>query len=169
MLMTPKGAETFSGSTMVRSQSVAIPTALVETATNTVIHLAWVNPSSVNLSANNIYHGTNSGQYFEKIEIGVSTSYTFVTPQENDFDYFAVTAVNVLGQESALSNQVPPPKPTHVVLTWVGSALNISNSTVLPPVWRFLTNSTSPLTIPIQSGSRFYTAGSHLSITATNL
>ncbi|MBJ6727963.1 InlB B-repeat-containing protein, partial [Geomesophilobacter sediminis] len=54
----------------------------------------------------NLYVGTNSGSYSQKIDVGELTSYTVTGLADNTAYFFAVTAYDSLGNESAYSSEI---------------------------------------------------------------
>lgn len=66
--------------------------------------VSWEPSPDSNVTGYQVYHGTASGQYVEKINVGNTTTYTFseLTPGVH---YFAVTAYNPAGFESEFSNE----------------------------------------------------------------
>jgi Fibronectin type III domain len=79
------------------------------------VMLAWDPAPVPNLAGYNLYYGTVSGAYAQKIEIGNSTSVSVPNLSEGWTYFFAVTAYNALGTESPPSNEISftVPSPTH--------------------------------------------------------
>jgi hypothetical protein len=160
MSQSPKGAETHFVS--LAQLSPPIPRqSLASVVTNEPWHLSWVNPTNTQLQTIRVYHGTSNRVYTEFKDVGVVTNYDWITNPSNTADFFTVTAINVLGQESKYANEVPELPASHLRLTWTGSALNISNTTVLPPIWRFFTNAISPLEFPITGNQMWFESGTN--------
>lgn len=72
--------------------------------------LAWDPPSSAaNISGYRVYYGTAPGSYIQSFGQGLSvgnvTSYTLMGLSNGIRYYFAVTAIDSLGNESTYSNQ----------------------------------------------------------------
>ena len=100
--------------------------------------LSW-NPSpDTNVVGYNVYSGTSSGNYSSRISVGNTTHATIVGLQEGYTYFFAVTAVNCVGQESLPSNEVSYTVPG----LSLGSALLCTNG--LPPCLRVRSFGTPP-------------------------
>jgi len=69
------------------------------------VHLAWDANSETTLSGYKLYYGTASRNYATVINVANRTTYT-VTALGPGTYYFAVTAYDTLGNESAFSNEV---------------------------------------------------------------
>lgn len=69
-------------------------------------NLAWDASSSSTVAGYNVYYGTTSGSYSSKANIPNQTSYTITNLTEGQTYYFAVTARDASGNESARSNEV---------------------------------------------------------------
>lgn len=122
--------------------------------------LAWSAPTTntngtaaTNLAGFNVYVGTSSGSYSQKINAGDVTSYTVANLNSGSTYYFAVTAYNTSGMESTYSNQASKTFPAvYTITATVGSggtitALNNSNVSLA-------TNSTSTITsVSVTSGA----------------
>jgi hypothetical protein len=67
--------------------------------------LQWDPNSETDLAGYKVYYGTSSGIYGTPITIGTQASYTFTQLASGTY-YFAVTAYNASGLESAFSNEV---------------------------------------------------------------
>src|SRR5439155_20268358 len=66
--------------------------------------LTWDPNSEPTVAGYKVYYGTASQSYLTKIDIGNKTSYT-VTVLGAETYYFAVTAYDILGNESGFSNE----------------------------------------------------------------
>jgi hypothetical protein len=69
------------------------------------VTLEWDPNTETDLAGYKIYYGTASGSYSTPIPIGLQSTYT-ITGLEPGTYYFAVTAFNSDGLESAFSNEV---------------------------------------------------------------
>jgi hypothetical protein len=69
------------------------------------VTLSWDPNSESNLAGYKLYYGTVSGTYGAPITLGLQTTYTITSLSSGTY-YFALTAFNTLGQESAFSNEV---------------------------------------------------------------
>jgi len=74
-------------------------------ASSNSVTLAWDPPASTSISGYRVYFGTAPGAYAGGIDIGNVTSYTVLGLNSATRFYFAVTAVDSLGNESAYSNE----------------------------------------------------------------
>jgi hypothetical protein len=83
----------------------------------TSITLAWDPNSEPDLAGYKLYYGTAKGAYEFAIDAGNQTTYTIPGFQEREDYYFAVTAYNVYGLESAFSDEVSYPGPIAVTLS----------------------------------------------------
>lgn len=167
-LQSPKGAEVFQS----KQENISLMPRVISLPPSTnVYHLSWNNPTNDNLSTIRIYHGTNSGQYYEHKDVGIVTNCDF-SVGDNDYDYFVATTIDILGQESIDSNQSPPPPPNAVILSWTGT--NRSNiyekSSVQRYSWMLVTNGFSPIILPIKTGNHFFTGETNrILILSTNI
>jgi hypothetical protein len=79
------------------------------------VTLAWDPAPIPNVAGYNLYYGTISGAYAQKIEVGNSTSAIVPNLTEGRTYFFAVTDYNALGAESTPSNEIsftiPFPRP----------------------------------------------------------
>jgi hypothetical protein len=71
----------------------------------TEVTLAWDQNTEADLAGYKIHHGATSGQYDKHIDVGNVTQYT-VTGLQAGMQYFAATAYNTSGIESAFSNEI---------------------------------------------------------------
>ena len=87
---------------------LAIP-ALLFTAVNAdaqQVTLAWNACASSSVTGYDVYYGTASGNYAYHVNAGNTTSYTMTGLSAGATYYFAVTAYDSSGDQSATSNQV---------------------------------------------------------------
>lgn len=70
------------------------------------VSLAWDPSASEGVIGYKVYTGNSSGAYNEPIVIGNQTSYTVTDLSDGFYYYFAVTAFDAAGNESAFSNEV---------------------------------------------------------------
>jgi hypothetical protein len=70
-------------------------------------NLAWDPPDiSTDVTGYMIHYGTASGSYSQAIDVGNTTSHTVTDLIDGQNYYFAVTAYNAVGYQSAYSNEV---------------------------------------------------------------
>ena len=97
------GGESASGGT--EPPTGASPTGAPSTAI-----LAWDAVTATNLNGYRIYYGTNPGRYLQSVGQGINVgrveSYTLNGLASGTRYYFAVTAFDTSGNESAFSNEV---------------------------------------------------------------
>jgi hypothetical protein len=87
-----------------------------------VLVLDWNASSSPDVIGYDIYYGTNSGSYPNKIDVGNATSVTVSNLTAGFTYYFTATAYDTNGNEGALSNEasyiIPcntaPPRPSTI-------------------------------------------------------
>ncbi len=99
-------------------------------ASSAEVTLAWNASSGSDVSGYRIYYGTSSGNYTNNTNVGRYTSCTISSLDTNRTYYFAATAYNSSGQESAFSNQVSkyvPQDSTSTTSTTSGSAATLDN------------------------------------------
>jgi hypothetical protein len=125
--------------------------------------MTWVAPTTntngttaTNLAGFNVYIGSASGSYQQKINVGNVTSYTGTSFTSGSTYYFAVSAYNTSGLESARSNEVSkafPAAPTTCTITataGAGGKITALNNTSLS----LATNGTSTITtLAVTSGA----------------
>jgi fibronectin type 3 domain-containing protein len=76
------------------------------------VQLAWDAPLQANgtpvpnLAGYKLYYGSQSGQYQTAIPVGMTTTYTVTNISAGQTYYFAATAYDTAGTESAFSNEV---------------------------------------------------------------
>src|SRR4029453_18170158 len=76
------------------------------------VQLAWDEPVLAdgtpvpNLAGYKLYYGSQSGQYQTAIPVGMTTTYNVTNISAEQTSYFAVTAYDTAGTESAFSNEV---------------------------------------------------------------
>ena len=85
--------------------------------------LWWTAPTTntdgtllTNLAGYNIYYGTASGDYTHNVNVGNVTNYTVSSLAAGTY-YFAATAYNTTGNQSAYSNEVSTTMPAQATLT----------------------------------------------------
>ncbi len=67
--------------------------------------LSWSSSSSPDVASYNVYYGTTSGNYVNKITVGNITSATISNLTAGVTYYFSATAVDTEGNESGFSNE----------------------------------------------------------------
>ena len=83
------------------------------------VQLAWDAPVQTNgtpvpnLAGYKLYYGSQSGQYQAPLSVGMTTTYTVTGLPTGQIYYFAVTAYDSSGMESAFSNEVSVTIPTN--------------------------------------------------------
>src|SRR5207249_4246245 len=70
------------------------------------VTLTWDPNTYPDLAGYKLYYGTSSGSYQFSVDVGNQTSYSLAGLLEGQIYYFAVTAYNSSGVESAFSNEV---------------------------------------------------------------
>ena len=81
------------------------------------VTLAWTPDTETNISNYNLYYGGASGVYTNSVNVGNVTNCMVAGLQSASTYYFAVTADNTSGLESAPSNEISYTVPTVVVST----------------------------------------------------
>jgi fibronectin type 3 domain-containing protein len=111
-------AGSYSGSIKIAAKkggSVTIPVTLNVTAAAppsasqtsiTSATLTWVANSESDLAGYKVYVGTTPGVYGPSITVGKVTSYAFTSLASGNTYYFAISAYDISGNESALSGVV---------------------------------------------------------------
>ena len=107
------GGESASGGTEPptgASPTGASPTGASPTGAPSTAILAWDAVTATNLNGYRIYYGTNPGRYLQSVGQGINVgrveSYTLNGLASGTRYYFAVTAFDTSGNESAFSNEV---------------------------------------------------------------
>ena len=135
--------------------------------------LAWTAPTTysdgtpvTDLAGYKLYTGNASGSYQQSVDVGNQTNYTLSSLSDGATYYFAVTAYDTSGVESAFSNEITGTFPalpvTHVITATYGSggtitALNNTN------VNQASSGSTTVISVSVNDG-----AGQAFSIAATS-
>ena len=106
----PTAAGTVSGSISIVSNAAGSPAIVTLSGTGVVPHsvsLSW-NPSTSTVAGYNVYRSTTSGSGFVKINSALLTGLTYSDSNvaNGTTYYYAATAVDANGNESAYSNQV---------------------------------------------------------------
>lgn len=69
--------------------------------------IAWSAPTdSTGVTGYKVHMGNSSGSYSEHVDVGNTTSYSAGSLSDGSTYYFAVTAYNAAGQQSAYSNEI---------------------------------------------------------------
>jgi hypothetical protein len=71
-----------------------------------VVTLTWDPNLESDVAGYNVYYGTSSGQYTERLDVGQSTTATIIDLPSGRCVFFAVTAYNTAGVESDFSEEV---------------------------------------------------------------
>lgn len=104
-------------------QSVVISMASSPAATAAEVTLAWDPNADKNVAGYNLYYGSASRSYPHSTDVGNVTISTIEQLQEGRTYYFAVTAYDTGGNESAFSNEISYTVPTaNQVFTITASA-----------------------------------------------
>ena len=121
------------------------------------VTVAWRANSETNLVGYRVYAGTNSRAYHICIPTGLVTNQIMVLPESGRW-FFAVTATNNVGRESAYSAEVvlefPPAPPVVHGEAWVRVAAVIERST---NAVGWLTVTGAPTWFPATNGQEFFT------------
>ncbi len=70
-----------------------------------VVRVSWLANSDADLAGYRVYYGTSSGSYDNTLDAGLSTSVEIEGLAQGDTYYFAVTAYDTSGNESAFSEE----------------------------------------------------------------
>src|SRR5207249_1355262 len=96
------------------------------------VTLAWDPNIDPDLAGYKLYYGTSSGSYQFSVDVGNRTSYSLAGLLEGQIYYFAVTAYNSSGIESAFSNEVskaiPDVTPPTVSITAPSAGSTVSGT-----------------------------------------
>ena len=110
---TPTTAGTYTFSATVTGcqghQSQISYTVVIQSVAVHVVNLSWNASASPNIAGYNMYRG-HDGVNWQRINSGgliASTLYSDLTAANNSTYYYAATAVNILGGESAKSTPIP--------------------------------------------------------------
>src|SRR5262245_66570328 len=85
------------------------------------VQLAWDAPVQdngapfPNLAGYELYYGSQSGQYQTVVSVGLLTTYTVPNLSAGQTYYFVVTAYDIAGTESMVSNEVRVTLPTSTI------------------------------------------------------
>lgn len=111
----------------------------------TSVTLAWDPNSEPDLAGYKLYYGAVKGAYEFAIDVGNQTTYTIPGFIEGEDYYFAVTAYNVLGLESAFSDETSYPGPLVVTIS-LATGMNLISLPIEPlnPDITVLTGQISP-------------------------
>lgn len=80
---------------------------LASTAHAASVTLAWDRSQEPDVAGYRVYYGTTSGHYTTMISVGNSTTCTISNLEPGMTYYFAVTAYDTSGNESAYSQEIP--------------------------------------------------------------
>src|SRR6267142_834591 len=106
------------------------PTGILQA--DTVVSLTWDANSEPDLAGYRIHYGTSPGSYtLPSISaVGQNNARTITNLQANTTYYFAVTAYDLAGNESPLSNEVAA-QPTSTTLPTIVGALDLGSISLL--------------------------------------
>lgn len=80
------------------------------TGTSNSAVLTWDPPTAPNVTGYRVYYGTSPGAYLQSpgqgLSVGNVTTYTLMGLSSRTRFYFAVTAIDTVGNESGFSNEV---------------------------------------------------------------
>jgi hypothetical protein len=112
--------------------------------------VAWDPNTEPDLAGYRLYYGKASGTYESVIDVGNQTTYTIPGFVEGVDYYFAVTASNVYGLESAFSDEVNYPGPPSVTIS-LSTGLNLISLPLQPlnPSISALTEKLSPCLLQV--------------------
>jgi hypothetical protein len=106
--------------------------------------LAWDACTNANISGYNLYYGTASHSYTNKITVGNVTSGTVAGLAKGVTYYFAATAINTSGMESSLSSEISYMIPNPAILSLKAVKTNgtttivVTGSGGIPTRWALL-------------------------------
>jgi len=102
------------------------------------VSLSWTAPTTntngtplTDLAGYKIYYGTSSGNYSQNIDVGNVTTYTLSNLAAGSY-YFAATAYDTAGNQSAFSNEVNKTVQTQYTLTISNSSSGLGTVTSSP-------------------------------------
>lgn len=102
---TPGTSESASGSVSVSSNATNSPMVISLTGSSYQVALSWTASLSPDISSYNVYRGTAPGSYTRINQSAITTTqYSDTTVATNVTYYYAVTAVDSNGAESAMSS-----------------------------------------------------------------
>lgn len=121
-------------SVTIQDPPPAIPTGLVASASDRAVSLKWNDNSEADLAGYAVYRFTGSENVFQRLADGLGvTSYTDETVSSDLTYHYAVTALDLQGNESDLSNVVsitvqdpPPLAPGGLVASSGDGVVNLS-------------------------------------------
>ena len=70
------------------------------------VTLTWDAVDDPDVAGYVVYYGYSPGDYVAAVDVGLQTSYTFTDLPQEDVLYFAVTAYDMDGNESAFSKEI---------------------------------------------------------------
>jgi hypothetical protein len=119
------------------------------------VTLAWNPNTEPDVAGYRLYYGKASGTYESAIDVGNQTTYSISGFIEGVDYYFAVTAYNADGFESAFSDEVSYPGPLSVTIS-LATDLNLISLPIEPlnPSISALTENLSPCLIQILTYKR---------------
>ena len=103
------------------------------------VSLAWDAVSAPTLAGYRLYYGQASQTYTADIDVGLTTSYIVTGLTDGPIYYFAVTAYDTAGDESAFSNEV---NTTLSSLTGLVAAYNFDKG-IVTATWSGIPNPTT--------------------------
>src|SRR5712691_7913145 len=103
------------------------PTGILQA--DTVVSLAWDANTEPDLAGYRIHYGTSPGSYTTTIPVVGQNNARITNLQANTTYYFAVTAYDLAGNESLLSNEVAA-QPTSTTLPTLVGALDLGTQSV---------------------------------------
>ncbi len=147
------------------------------------VQLAWDAPTTnvdgtplTDLAGYRLYYGQTSGNYQSFVDIGNQTTYTLAGLQPGQTYYFAVTAYDTSGTQSAFSNEVsyttditvpptPPMAPTSGAAPLTVTFGDASTGTVTAWAWTFGDGGTSTAQNPSYTYTKVGTYRVSLTVT----
>jgi hypothetical protein len=96
------------------------------------VTLAWDQNVEPDVTGYKIFTGTSAGNYGTPISVGTVTTHTVTGLTDGQTYYFALTAVDAFGTESALSTEVIHTIPAHAEISLLGNAVGIVDGDLTP-------------------------------------
>lgn len=131
------------------------------------VSLAWNPASDQAVTGYKLYYGTNSGVYFESMDVGAVTSavVSLVSFVDSDTEwFFAATAYDSTGLESPFSNEAHWPAYPPIITGFHLSGAGLVESAADLLHWSAFTNvNPQGVDLPYDAGTRFF-RGTNLSL-----
>ncbi len=113
--------------------------------------LGWTASTSAAVAGYNVYYGTNSGNYPYMINVGSATSATITNLSPGVTYYFAATAYDAAGDQSAFSSQISFLVPGMLAMvpganSGSPGSMQFSVAPAIPGIWYEIQASTNLIT-----------------------